>query len=383
MIGKRSRGSARQNVYELRATPERRDWAGGLLRAARTLLLTSSLLYVFSFVGWRVLLLLPVGERVWPLALSAVFVSWSYVPLLVLALLALLLWDRRSLWVLLIPLFVFSAEYGRQFLPNWNLALQTVQTARLEAWSPNAVQDPTRLRVMTWNMLYTRDSEGVFQAEVRALQPDLVALQEVDWSTGRNLPEWFRDEYPFQQVLNAGGSASVALLSRYPILDIPPSDPFLMACSCQQLTLDVNGQPVTVINAHPTRPTIQFRERAGLPVPVDFESRYHDTLLELLIERVASIEGALLVVGDLNTSESQANFHRLRRHLDDSFAEAGWGMGYTYPSSTVRRGTITPFPLVRIDHILHSPHWQAVRAWTAPLQGSDHQYVVADLVLRE
>lgn len=368
------RASSRQNIYRLEAVPERRG--RGLLQTVRLLLLAGSLLYSLGFVGWRVLLLLPFSRGTWPLELSAVFASWLYLPLAALLLLTLLLWDRRSLLVLLIPLFAFSMEYGRQFLPNWNLALQPA-TAVAQS------EGTTRLRVMTWNMLYTRDDTGAFQAEVRRLQPDLVALQEVGWSMGRSLPEWFSAEYPHQQVVNAGSSSSVALLSRYPIIDTPLRDPFLMACYCQQVTLDVNGEPVTVLNAHPLRPNISIEDRAGLPpLPVDFEIGYQDTLLELLTGRVASIEGALLVVGDLNTTESQPNFRRLRRYVDDSFAEAGWGMGYTYPSGMVQRGDFSLFPLVRIDHILHSPHWRVERAWTAPLQGSDHQYVVADLVLR-
>ena len=103
-------------------------------------------------------------------------------------------------------------------------------------------------------------------------------------------------------------------------------------------------------------------------------------VFDQLVERIATVEGPLVVLGDLNTSERQPNFHRLRAYLEDAFAVAGWGMGYTFPANSHLYGWAVP-PMVRIDYVLINRAWQARAAWSDQLPTSDHGYVVVDLGL--
>ena len=61
-----------------------------------------------------------------------------------------------------------------------------------------------------------------------------------------------------------------------------------------------------------------------------------------------------------------------RRRSGGSFRERGWGWGYTYSSK---------YPLIRIDYIFHTRHWQAVEYQTGSRHGSDHLPVFAELIL--
>jgi hypothetical protein len=64
--------------------------------------------------------------------------------------------------------------------------------------------------------------------------------------------------------------------------------------------------------------------------------------------------------------------------LVDSFRAAGQGMGYTYPADGF--GPLPP--LMRLDYIFHSSHFQSLSARTLPSQGlSDHLPLMATLAL--
>jgi len=69
----------------------------------------------------------------------------------------------------------------------------------------------------------------------------------------------------------------------------------------------------------------------------------------------------------------------------DSFREAGWGLGHTFPAAGGRYWAL-PYPslLVRIDYVFHSRDWKAEAAWVGEWDGqSDHRPVIASLTLHD
>jgi hypothetical protein len=130
----------RPRAYLPQSLPEARP----RVRVGRLVGLALAMLYTMSYGLWRILLLTPLYQEFWQLQLSDVFGSWAYLPLVPLGLLVALTRNRRAAYLLLLPLFFFGAEYGRQFLPNWQRLWPREE--------PVAV-----LRVMSWNMLYTSD----------------------------------------------------------------------------------------------------------------------------------------------------------------------------------------------------------------------------------
>jgi vancomycin resistance protein VanJ len=336
-----------------------------MVRWLRFGLLALTSVYIIGYGLWRILLRSPLYDQLWQLQLSEVLGSWAYLPLLPLIVLAGLIRHRVALLLLVIPLLFFAIEYGRQFLPNWSRTNEAVTT----------------LRVLTWNTLYSGDYNGEFQTLIQRLQPDYIAIQEVNWRMVQLFKNNLSTDYPYQIARTAGAGGGLALFSRYP-LDIAPSPYGVMSCQCITITSDVAGQSITLIIVHIWRPDIDLSRYGRLPVVKQFSSGFQTPIFDQLLERIAAVDGPLVVLGDFNTTERQPNYWRLRRLLKDSFAQAGWGLGHTFPANLRARGWAIP-PLVRIDHILISDHWQALAAWTGQLSTSDHGFVVADLALRE
>jgi len=335
-------------------------------------LVAVSLFYVGLIVLWRVVLLSPLA-RLWPLQLSQALGSWFYVPLWLLLGWALLAQRRRighaALLLLLVPLCLFALDYGRQFLPNWQMAFAGTGA-------------DTHLRVMSWNSLYRNDNTAALQRAMLELRPDLVAIQEIGTGMAADLPDRLGAYFPYQEVYATGGPSGMAILSRYPFLDTEPPEfrRGVDTCNCQQVRVDFNGNSITVINMHPWPPRMGFRRRGGLPTMTFYTTANQDPIVDALLRRIEAAESPLLVLGDLNTSERQPNYWRLRAHLADAFTQAGWGLGYTFPNRD-RWGRLTVFPFIRIDYVFHDNAWITLSAHTGAIPGSDHRYVLADLML--
>jgi endonuclease/exonuclease/phosphatase family metal-dependent hydrolase len=92
-------------------------------------------------------------------------------------------------------------------------------------------QSPQTLRVLTYNIHHGEGTDKVFDYDrlagvIRRLEPDIVALQEVDWGTERAagadqaklLARLCRMHYTFGQAMPyQGGQYGEAILSRFPI----------------------------------------------------------------------------------------------------------------------------------------------------------------------
>ncbi|MDX2140908.1 MAG: hypothetical protein SF123_22680 [Chloroflexota bacterium] len=75
-------------------------------------------------------------------------------------------------------------------------------------------------------------------------------------------------------------------------------------------------------------------------------------------------------------------YSEIAAQWNDSFREAGVGLGTSWPVSTAR-GDLLSFipPLIRIDYLWHSDDLRAQWAGQAPPLGSDHLGLVAELVV--
>ena len=93
---------------------------------------------------------------------------------------------------------------------------------------------------------------------------------------------------------------------------------------------------------------------------------------------------------DANWSRSARLTRFLRASCTTPWREAGFGLGHTFPGSTVPGsdrpkigGWYVPRWLARIDYIFFSDDWTAVEVRTAQIDGvSDHRGAVAVLELK-
>jgi vancomycin resistance protein VanJ len=335
-----------------------------MMRLGRRLSTGVVLLYVLSFVVWRLLVASPLYERWWPLQVSEVFRAWSVAPLPVLLLLGIV---GRSRWLwtgLLIPFIWFGSEYGGLFLP----ATPALAIAKAEG---------STLRVMTFNTWNQVDEEGAFAAAVERWQPDLVALQEVKFAFRKDLKE-AEEVWPYQVHAPIRGRYNISILSKVPIT-IERVDDERFGCHCVQALLEWNGETIRVIVVHIRAPDTSVKFRRGIPVVRRFDASNQALSYAALAKQIEESDEPLIVLGDFNTTEGQPGYRLLYQlGLEDAHEAAGWGLGFTYPAPRTRVSWL-PIPLIRIDHVFFNEAWQATEAWTTPLMGSDHQALVADL----
>ncbi|MFN8446698.1 MAG: endonuclease/exonuclease/phosphatase family protein [Caldilineaceae bacterium] len=346
--------------------PQPRSW---LLWFLNTLVTTLIVLYVGFFALYQTLLLTPIGE-VWWMRFYNIFGYLIYLPFLLFLPFLLIPGQRkvRSL-ALLVPLLFFSYEYGAAFVP------------KLHVTSVAAAQSDLPLRVMTWNAYFKNQHVENLVAAVAHENPDLLAVEEFGADYAKEFASQLKATYPYQLLYPHWQPRGYALLSRYPLEEILQPLPGYGQCTCIQANVTIQNRQATVLVIHPTVPEFDIGIKHHVPVPTYFETFAQDFQHETILKRIAMIHTPLLVMGDFNASDRMAVINRYRAILTDSFREAGWGFGFTFPYQK-RFGSFELPALVRLDYIFHDNSWRAIQSWNGQASGSDHRYVVADLILK-
>lgn len=327
------------------------------------------LLYATFIVLWQATRFTPLAN--WSsFELLDIFGLVLFAPLPPLLLATLLLGNRRAGLCLLAPLALLAWEAAPLVLPRTVLR-------------PPGLSEPPGarpLRVMTANLLWINKERAAAAALLRVERPDVVVLQELAPGMADYLARELREEYPHRLVEPRNDPSGLGVLSRYPFrTEIGGDGRLPRECYCQRVVVDVAGRSATVLNLHPWPPRIGLVMAGGLPIPLSFDSSETTQSIRTALAGARQHEGALLVLGDLNTSARQPLYLELARDLRDAHQEAGRGLGFTFPAHGASVLPIPPF--LRIDYVWHDPTVTAWTARTGVIPGSDHQYVVADLLL--
>ena len=296
----------------------------------------------------------------WMFALNALS-FYGFVPWLAVLPLA---WRarRRATWMGTLLVFLLAAFlYGKVYIP----------------WRVGNVPAGQSLTVMIYNVLgYNWHTQEVTDA-ILASGADVVALQELNPQVAKAIRENLSAVYPYQQLDGRDDVFGSGVISRYPLHLTDEKLPGGWVGTPQILTLTVNGKSITLLNAHtfashPDKPEIMEaaiaeRERQARDIR-DFASRHPEPLI---------------VTTDLNSTPQNTTHQIITSILADSWLEAGWGPGNTFPNIPGRGARPgMPLWLIRIDYIFHSPQLRAVDAQIGPWDGySDHRPVIARLVL--
>jgi vancomycin resistance protein VanJ len=316
-----------------------------------------AVLYVIGILLWVAASQTPVVHS-WPYSLIGVFKPWVY--MLSLPLAVVTFWRcglRGSVW-LIIPLLMFTAEYGPRFLPR------------------GGGSGGAPIRVMTANVQYVNSNADAVASAVFEYSPDVIAVQELSSEISAPLAEKLRERYPYQELYPESSSHGMGIFSRYPITSSSPAEMEPLSCRCQQMTVDFNGKQVTIINVHPSPP--KGRLKRDVP-PIEFRTADNEAALRTILARADAIQEPLLILGDFNVGEGQPPYSWVQDRYRDTYGEVGSGFGLTFPATQAYGRPV--FPMVRIDYIFHDEAWTSRSAWTVLLPGSDHRGVVADLSL--
>lgn len=313
-----------------------------------------------------------------PLWLSelSLFVPYYWVlPVLLLAV-VLALGLHSGLLVLAVCnlLWFATATMGLQWHPDWQHAASEPVGTRLRVLSYNAKAYEAKHR-----------SNGLLELEqeVRSHQADLVAFQDANgWLPDRasTTPAVAPPLFGLPHVVVLG---QYVLASRYPLqqcgvglLGKSESGPNFLHCR-----MSIGQQKVSVVTVHLVSPRWALTAtKQTLGTDLDDWQHNVDTRMAqagALVSGLMHHPRPLLVLGDLNSPPDSAALALIQRlGLRDTFSEAGNGWGFTHGHS-LSRG----LDFLRIDHILASPEWHIVNSTVGGSQASQHNPVVADIVL--
>lgn len=331
--------------------------------------LVSSLIFAYAalFLLYQIALLSPLGDSWW-LRFYDIFGYLLYLPLPVFLLLLLFPGRRWRALALTIPLLFFCYEYGAAFTPKTYFASTAVAQAE------------TPLRVMTWNTYFKNSEVENLVSAVQHERPDILAVQEFGADYAKEFAATLKSNLPYQLTYPSWNPSGYALFSRYPLKEVLQPLAGSRACPCIQATATINERDVTIIVIHPTIPYFDIDFSRRLPLPTSFDTYRQDYQHQIVLQRIAKADGPLLVVGDFNATDRMSIIQQYRQILTDSYREAGWGFGFTFPYEATFHSFELP-SLVRLDYIFHDDFWRATRSWIGQAHGADHRYVVADLVL--
>ena len=318
--------------------------------------------YGLAEIGY-LLARLSAGERWRWIAFANNLIPWMAFLSLGLGGIALVSRRRWLLIALQLPMVIaFLAGYGDRFWPRHPAALAEHQL---------------HIRVATFNVAAHSDPARIADA-IADLDADIVGLQELDQSHAAALNQWLVDAYPYRLMYapSEGDRHGVGLLSRYPILVEDRFYPCRRCFRSLRVVVDADGSPVAVYLIHPSAPRNSWSPWAYNAVERARQLSY--------LRRALRIEPyPALVLCDCNMSDQSDDYRALDSLMDDSFREAGRGLGFTFPAGS-NYPIPVPFPVVRIDYIWHSAHFVPLDAAVAGDSGtSDHYPVVATLALME
>ncbi|MFH9572489.1 endonuclease/exonuclease/phosphatase family protein [Streptomyces sp. NPDC017230] len=220
----------------------------------------------------------------------------------------------------------------------------------------------TELSVLTSNVEFGQGT-GELIAAVRREKPDIVFVQECEYTCDAALRRDLAADYPHRQAVEGGGSEGSVILSAFP-LKATPGVPGTMGMP--GAVADVRGHAVRLQLAHPMPP---------LPDQVGLWREELDALRDVAAEAQGSGTPTVLA-GDFNASQDHAAFRRIiDTGLRDAARLSGDDRTVTWPARTA------PAFGVQIDHVLVSEDFTARRARFLDLADTDHRALVVDLTL--
>lgn len=266
-------------------------------------------------------------------------------------------------------------------------------------------QDQQTLKVLTYNVrllgYYDKKSPLAIRDKIFDLleeeQADVICFQEFYhtdrkgvFTTRDTLIRFLPNKYYHERFTHAMAKKQffgVAMFSKYPIIR-KGHVPFASDANnfCIYADIKVGEDTVRVYNAH--LQSIRFRpedyalvdgnrnqeqlEQGSKRIAKRLTSAFvkREEQVDRMLESIENCPYNVVLCGDFNDSPVSYAYKTLTGHLDDSFIEAGNGIGNTY---------IGVFPSFRIDYILHSKGMKAVEYRTLRDKLSDHHAVTATL----
>lgn len=326
--------------------------------------------------------------------------------------------EQSMLLPLLCYLFPLVALVNFSFLLYWLLRLKIWILISLtgflltfgihKAWFPvnmaeKGIPEKT-FSILTYNVKYLeypydKDVDEVHPAisYIQQTDADIVCLQEVG-------DEFFKNTiknravkkalkaYPYVLTGASEGRYSVVCLSKFPVIQYKRIPYISKSNSSFFYDLKIGGDTIRVINNHLESNKLNPEEKDKYTNALKRrESEELTELAEILGSKVGSatsIRGyqavavsdmvkssrhKVIVCGDFNDVPGSFTYRTIRKGLEDSWIENGFGWGNTFHDNLF---------LFRIDYILHSPEIECINTKIDRVKFSDHYPLSAKFVIK-
>jgi endonuclease/exonuclease/phosphatase (EEP) superfamily protein YafD len=221
------------------------------------------------------------------------------------------------------------------------------------------------VRVLLINVNTANGDPARVLAAVRALDPDLLLVQEIStrWVAALQALE---DAYPHTLLAPRADNFGIGLYSRLPL-----RTPHLASFGSAEVPSVVagveagGGARFTLVGTHPLPPV----NRAY--------AAWRDEQLALVatdVARRAAGGESVVVLGDLNVTPWSARFRAFLRQAPVRDSARGFGVQPTWPVQI-------PVLYIPLDHCLHTPDLVTRRRVIGPAVGSDHRPLCVTLGL--
>jgi endonuclease/exonuclease/phosphatase (EEP) superfamily protein YafD len=286
--------------------------------------------------------------------------------------LAAILTRRREMWIGAgIGVILFAFLWGGLFLPRGRAA----------------GEDEPTLMVMTYNALGYNQAVGASVAMIEQVDADVVVLQEVNGLLAQALGNTLGDAYPWQVLDPTDDVRGMGVISKLPLHPTGENLPLEWVGTPQIVEVEWTGKRITLVNFH------MWALGLGPLRYIEMNTRAREAQALCLVEfsLAAAQKGPVILAGDANATPQSDVYRMLAGWLKDSWPEAGYGLGHTFPGSRESGGAGPsyygiPLPqgLFRIDYVFHSVDLKAIKAFVAPYDGfSDHRAVAVVLAASE
>jgi len=258
--------------------------------------------------------------------------------------------ERQALVTALVALAVALGTVARPSINRHEGLMRTMQS----------------VRIVTWNLHNRVAGLPAIKAQLEALKPDIVCLQEA-------YDKRFLDALPGAE---SARLSELVTLSRLKVVHSgpvqhPPRHRDLRVPL--EVRVETSMGELSVLNVHlfsyrplPASELWSRSTRRHVLQAIQFRSEGLDLVEQWLGEQ----PGPNVVAGDFNTPPRGRLYARVASRLTDSFYATGNGFGWTFPRE---------FPLWRIDYVWVGKGVRALDCRPVSCPPSDHLPVVADL----
>lgn len=248
---------------------------------------------------------------------------------------------RRDLALMLAPSAIFWLVWAiPQFLPK-NI--------------PQAPPDATEITILTYNLLAGMEYPDDIRRIITEADADIVVLQELNTITAEMLQRDLHEAYPHME-LHPGSIPGVGIISRYELSDCIL---WIEIFKHQRCVVSIGDETVILYNVHPMS-----------PLTVDGFNRRRQDLATILARISADMDAELTIIaaGDWNMTPLSDGYAQVREYLNDSYADVGDGLGFTYRLHNLGRLPLLGgrgIPVVRIDYVFYTAPLiaQEARVW--------------------